>query len=226
MSLTLISILFMFLALGFPLQIMFLYGHGFDEFEAVVDKLTWLNLLCIAGLATSSILAWKASPALRVFQPILLVLVAVNNFVVGYYATDYSALDTTFATLGFLVLNIPLIHAEVRELLRDPTLRWWLRAQRKRMALPVQIDGTRLASIKAETFDLSETGVFIQNERETGIGDVITLRLKFGTVHQFRCQGRVVRRSEPKGVYPAGVGVEFTNLSWRQRRELRRHLEL
>ena len=40
-----------------------------------------------------------------------------------------------------------------------------------------------------------------------------------------RTQARVVRRAEAVGQYPGGVGVQFMNMSWRERRELKRCLE-
>jgi hypothetical protein len=177
------------------------------------------------GLGVCAFLLWKASPLTTIAVPALVILMAINNFVVGHYATDYSAGTTALATIAFTLLNLPLMHADLRALFRDPNKRWWLRAERKRLIVPVLIEGLHADGVRARTFDLSESGVFIQNESHTGVGDEVTLRLKFGTLHVFRCQGRVVRRSTPKGIYPAGVGVEFTGLTRSQKRELRRHLD-
>lgn len=223
--LSVLSGVFVMLALSFPVQVMLIYGHGFGEMDAVFAKLSSLNWTVMAGLLVCAVMLWRALPYTIIAIPLLIGLVALNNLVVGHYGTDFSAGTTALASVGFAFLNLPLMHAELRALFKNPAKRWWLRAERKRLIVPVLIEGMHLDGIRAQTFDFSETGVFVQNESQTGIGDMITLRFKFGTLHQFRCQGRVVRRSTPKGIYPAGVGIEFTNLSRMQKRELRRHLD-
>jgi hypothetical protein len=225
LPLTIVAIAYVLAALSMPVQVMFLYDHDLSEFEAALEKLTVMNWAVIAMLMMSAVLLWRGAPAAKLSLPLTILLVAVNNFFVGYYATDFSPIDTAMASAGFLLLHLPLLHPKVRALVKSPEKRWWLRAERKVKGLPVVIDGSRLRAIRAETFDISETGVFILYNREMGVGDVITLKLKFGTFHQFRCQGRVVRRSDASGNHPSGVGVQFTNLSTVQRRELRRHLE-
>jgi hypothetical protein len=144
---------------------------------------------------------------------------------VGYYAVDFSPWIALAATLGFGGVNYPLKKDAVRELLAHPGRRWWLRPARFRMNVPVVIGVSRRTPMRAETFDLSESGVFIPlRESALKVDDRVTLRMTFGTFSQIRCEGRVVRRGDAKGIYPAGIGVEFTGMSWRERRELRRHL--
>jgi hypothetical protein len=221
----LLSLGFLVIAASLPAQVMLIYGHGFGEISAVFEKLTAINWLVIFGCLICSALVWRASPYLRNAIPAMIGLVAVNNFVVGYYATDFSMWAATGGTLGFALLNLPLLHPNIQWLLIHPEKRWWMRAERKRMTIPVTIEGTRLQPTRAETFDVSESGAFVAAAKEVGVGDWITVRMKFGTFTQIRCQARVVRREDSKGTYPGGVGLQFMNMSWRDRRDLKRCLE-
>jgi hypothetical protein len=223
-GLTFIAMAFIAVALAMPLQVVLIYGHDFAEWTAIFAKLTWLNWCVCSGLLGCAALLWRASPYALWGLPTLFVLIALNNVAVIYYSTDYAAWLVVVATLGFAALNFPLMDPKVMMILHHPERRWWLSANRVRMSLPVAIEGTRLAAIKGETFNVSETGIFVPHVNVVGVGDWITVRLTFGTFKQFRCQGRVVRRSDAKGEYPDGVGIEFVSVPWRQKRELRRHL--
>jgi hypothetical protein len=220
----LLACAFVIIAVGMPAQVMIIYGHGFDELSAVFEKLTALNWSVMAAALLCASMTWRASPHTKFLIPGFIVLVALNNFVVGYYATDFSMFTTAASTVGFTLLAVPLLHPDMQWLLLNPDKRWWMRADRKRLHLPVTVEGTRLQSSKAETFDISTSGAFIPVSQNVGVGDWVTLRMKFGYT-QIRCQARVVRRSEPRGEYPAGAGVQFMNMSWRERRELQRCID-
>lgn len=220
------SVVFVLIALSFPLQIMFIYGHGVGEMGAVLNKLTVLNWLVMGGLIYCAYLVWRAEPYCRVAVPILILLVGANNAVVADYAIDYSFWTAHMATFAFAMFTLPLLAPRVQYLLMHPEKRWWLRADRRRLTIPVTIEGTRLKAIKTETFDISNTGAFVCASDDLGVGDWVTLRMRLSTLSQIRCQAVVVRRSSSaKGMYPAGVGIQFMHLGWRERRELRRCLE-
>ncbi len=224
-SLTLLALLFVGLASGLPLQVMLIYGHGFNELNAVFAKLTLLNDLVIIGLLAGAVLLWRAARYTRSILAYLTGLVALNNFFVGFYATDFSPLVAGVASVGFAFVNLPLFNKRLIWLFKHPEQRWWLHAARHRVSVPVVIEGTQLPSMKSETFDLSESGVFVPMTHDLGIGERIDVRMTFGSLAQVRYQGRVVRRNTAGGNYPAGVGIEFTDMSWGQRRELKRHLQ-
>jgi Tfp pilus assembly protein PilZ len=223
-ALTILSFVFLLLAGSMPLQIMVLYGHGFAEWSAVISKLTLFNWFVLTGLALNAALLWRVSPYLRYTMPVLMGAILVNNWIAGYYATDFSLWTTTLGTLAFSVLNIPLLDDHVLWVMQHPERRWWIRAERKRLSVPIFIEGARLNSLKAETFDLSQSGVFVPGTRDLGVGDWVFVRLQFDHLAQLRCQARVVRRNEAKGEYPAGIGIEFMDMSWRQKRDLRRRI--
>jgi hypothetical protein len=221
-----LSLLFLAVALSLPAQVMIIYGHGFNEIGAVFDKLTWLNDVVMAGCLVCSVLVFRASPILRPLVPFMIVLVALNNYVVGYYATDYSMWAASAGTFGFAFLNLPLLHPRLQWLMLHPEKRWWMRAERKRVQLPVTIEGTRLQPMRNEIFDISESGAFVSGVgKDMRIGDWITVRMKFGMFTHVRCQAKIVRRAEAMGDYPRGIGVQFMNMNWRERASLRRCIE-
>lgn len=223
-ALTIVSCIFVMLALSMPMQVMLLYGHGVSEWSAVLAKLTSFNWIVLAGLVANAVLLWRVSPWLRYTMPALMAAMLVNNWLAGYYATDFSLWTTTLGTLAFSVLNIPMLDDHVLWIMQHPERRWWIRAERKRLSLPIFIEGTRLSSVKAETFDVSRSGAFVPGLSELSVGDWISVRLQFDPLAQLRVQARVVRRREAVGQYPAGYGIEFQDMSWWQRREIRRQL--
>ncbi len=223
-ALTFLSGVFIALVVRMPLQVMFLYGHGLSEWAAILNKFTLFNWFVLCALSVNAVLVWRVSPHLKHTIPLLMGGVLVNNWIAGYYATDFSFVTTTLGTLAFSTLNLPLFDQQVVWIMKNPQRRWWIRSERRRLVVPVLIEGAQLMSLKGSTFDVSESGVFVPQVRDLGVGDWIYVRLQFDSLSQVRCQGRVVRRVDALGEYPAGVGIEFKEMSWRQRRELRRHL--
>ncbi len=93
-------------------------------------------------------------------------------------------------------------------LLQHPERRWWLEAPRKRMKLPVAINWREI-KLSSETFDISETGAFIsldgkEDWPEFQSDQSLAICMSIGTLQQFRCHGRVVRRVDAKGRLPGG----------------------
>ncbi len=211
-------------AISFPLQIMWLYGHPWAEISAVWPKLTWLNWVVMGGSVLTGVMLYRAVPGAQRMMYALIGAVAVNNFFVGYYATDFSPWTAGFATLAFGALSLPLRNSEVRELLNHPERRWWRASSRKRLNVPIFLGGSRKTILRSETFDISESGAFIPVEAPLKIEERVSICLTLNTFQQIRCDGKVVRITEACGCYPAGFGIEFCNLDWSQRRELRRFL--
>lgn len=211
--------------LSLPLQAFVLYEHGLSEVISALDKLTLFNWLVVAGCFISATLVFRASSLSQFAVPALISLVAVNNYIVGHYATDFSPLAANLATVGFLFLNLPLAHPRVVEAIRRPERRWWLMAARHQVAVPILLD-SRSVSLKAETFDVSSSGAFIAWPNMDSLKGNLPLRvcLNLGGYRQLKCYARVVRRSPAKGHYPAGIGIQFEGLPMLQRWELNRYL--
>lgn len=224
-SLTCMLTLFCVLALAMPVQVMMIYDHGPTELLAIWHKLTWLNQVVMIGLLANAVLLYQVSPYLTYTIPGLIMAMIVNNYIVGYYSTDFSPYATAFATIGFLALNLPMLDTRVLWVLKHPDRRWWRRSERKQLSVPLQIEGARLNPIRTESFDLSETGMFIAGPQGLGVGDWVNVKLAFDSLSQVRARARVVRKAEAKGIYPAGVGVEFVDLTYAQRRMLKRSID-
>ncbi len=212
------------IALSLPLQIMVLYGHGFGEWPQVLDKLTWLNWLTLGGCVATGLLVYRASGLARYAIPAVTGVVALNNFFVGYFATDFSFLSASLGTLSFGALTVPLYFGSSREFFLHPERRWWRAKVRVTKNIPVFVGGTH-TKISGETFDISESGIFVPLSSDMlPLEGEVSLCLTLGAHRQLLCSARVVRRGPAKGSYPAGVGLQFTGLTWSQRRELKDYL--
>lgn len=131
---------------------------------------------------------------------------------------------------GLTFKPVSLLRQVANRLFANSDFRWWRTAPRYSARLPLFI-GTE-SHRKAETFDISESGIFIlkpnlknvQNLNELTVNDVIPIHLYLGPELSVSCKARVVRESNQSGRYPAGYGVKFLDLPKAQRRELRRYL--
>ena len=132
-SLTIFSLLLFGIALSVPLQIIWLYGHTLNEWSLILSKLTWLNIVIIGLSLSNAYLAWIGDPWLKFSVPVLLGLVTLNNFIVGNYGVDYSAAQTTLATLGFFGVHASLLFTQAHMVIGHPELRWWLIPERKKL---------------------------------------------------------------------------------------------
>lgn len=211
--------------LSLPLQVFWIYENDWDEIFSVLEKLTLPNWMVVVGSLLCASLVARASSWTRVALPLLIALVAVNNAIVGYYSINYSPLVANLATVGFLALNLPLLRPSVRAVFGESRRRWWKMAPRKRVSIPILLD-SRAVTLRAETFDVSSTGAFIPWPMLDSMKSDLPIRvcMTLGEYRQLRCHARVVRRDCAKGRYPAGIGIQFEGLAWRQRMELQRYL--
>jgi len=223
-----LSALLLVIAFSYPAQIMVIYDHSPLEARSIFEKLAPLNWLVMLGCILVSALAYHASSWTLAMFPLLAILVAWNNWIVAQVGTDFSAVQTSIATLGFASIGGLLFNAEAWEIAVHQDRRWWLRPDRKKIDASVYVIPPQGASFRAHTFDLSTGGAFIceSDEIPPSIkdGDQIVLRLTMGALTVLRCDARVIRRVEPRGEYPAGFGVEFLGLKRGDSRELKRYL--
>jgi PilZ domain len=224
MSLALFAI-----ALAIPLQIAFIYQHSLSELDSILQKITWLNFISIAMMMTTAYLLLNISPHLKYFAPLTILTLAWNNYLVGSYGEDFQMSQTLLGTGLFTGLFVPLLRKDLRQILSEPHRRWWRRANRHKKHVDVILNPFVGQTLQAQTFDLSESGAFIPfadkpwNEIPK-VGERIKISLHLDTLRKIKCEAIVVRVVEPKGSYPKGIGVQFTNMNETYKRSLNNFL--
>jgi len=215
------------IVVAYPLQIMFLYGHTIIEINYVMAKLSILNWLVMLGAGFSAYLFFQASPWIRLVLPVLTLLVAWNNFIVGFVGFDYNEHQTVLATVGFASFNLMFMIPSVQFALAHPEKRWWLSPKRFCVSVPVFVSPSRGEGFYTNTFDLSSSGAFLRAGEELAehcTGESLSLKFTFGTFRSLRCNARIVRNTDAKGKYPKGYGLEFTDLSRKEQKTLSKYL--
>jgi hypothetical protein len=161
-------------AVSLPIQIMLLYGHPPTEMAAIAAKLTPLNWMILFYCPVVAYLVWRVSPLLIAAVPVLGALVVYNNWFVGQIGTDYSPWVTAVASLAFCCALAGIFTSDVRRVVMNPSLRWWMVPQRTTVELPVRLrvlNGSYKSGREefyTITFDVSESGAFIPFGRERG----------------------------------------------------------
>jgi len=221
------SIFLIAVAVSFPIQIMMIYGHGPMELPQVFAKLTVLNWIVMFAALTNAALVYRAAPALKYTVPLMIVFVAINNWIIGKWHVDYSQTQAMTASGFFILAHGPLFKKSIFGLINHPEKRWWLRPMRKKTQVSAYVSPFNGLAFKAKTFDLSETGAFIPMSSDSlpaHVDDRVNLCLTLGLA-QIRCSARIVRSTSAKGNYPAGIALNFDKLPWTEKRELRRYIE-
>lgn len=207
------ALLLFALALSFPVQVYFLYGHSPIEFKAVASKLTIINYLCMFVLIAMSFFTYRTSRAILYLIPVGLVLVIYNNYVVSLYGNDFSFVQTTIASVLFGIICFFYLQPEILKCITDPKYRWWSSKPRFLKSVPIKIfhNGN---IIRSATFDISESGIFVREDIELlmnglKVGEVVKIHLGLND-NEIVLEARLIRKSiSDRGVYPAGAGFQF-----------------
>jgi len=212
---TLLALLHLVIVISFPLQIMYIYGHKLAEWPLIMAKLSWLNFLVMGLSSVNVVMSLNASHWLKYSLPVTIIVVAVNNYFVSYYGADYTLLETSMASLVFALIHSTLFFFKSSSILEHPSLRWWLVPRRHQLQIPVWIEQKDGELISFKTFDLSKNGAFIaggdlpDNLKE---GDEFNLAVR-GEDMTYSVKAKIIRKSEPLGHYPRGVGIRFETMS-------------
>lgn len=221
-SLTLFALAMLGIALAMPIQAAYLQNP--EEFFLHLSSLNWLVVVfCLAS--SWSIL--QAHRSFRFFVPVTLGLVTLNNWWVGSVGLDYDLETTGVATFGFLCVHGVLLEKRARQILRNPELKWWRRSPRKTLVVPIHLfpmAGRKV--VQAQSFDISESGVFVQglHEDQFGrlhVGDRFKVLVALKEDYEVACSGQIVRKCPALGTYPQGIAIRFNDLGWKERRLLR-----
>lgn len=221
-------------AASLPVQVAVLFGHPINEMDAILAKLTPLNWAVIAACLAHAFVAFNASRWLLITAIPALLIVNLNNLAVGMAGINYNMNQAMFATGAFILLHGTLLHPSIRNLLEVPNRRWWLQAPRKIMKLNMSVRRLNGEVFMAHTHDISRGGAFIPffSVEQYSRGNVSPplvpndlehVELDFMIDEQpYTCQAKVVRKTGACGTYPAGIGLQFVNLSGKEQRELDR----
>jgi len=223
------SLAYALIALSFPLQILFLYEHPMSEIPQALSKLTFFNWIVIGALGCGSVLFYRGSTKMVPAAIAVTVLVLANNILVGVFGEDFQLWQTLGASVLFGSLHLSLRNEEVRKLIQQPELRWWRTAYRQKLRIPVILRTKNYHHLNFESFDISDTGIFISatpglvaSLKGLKLGEIAVLTMKFDTLTQIRCNARIARISEGGGQYPSGIGIEFVDLSAKDRKRIHR----
>jgi hypothetical protein len=197
---------------------------------AIADKLAPLNWFAmIIGVVFAGLL-YRASSMARILGPVFLLIIAWNNWLVASLdvdqESDFVYVGTFLVFLATSVLFLP----EIRRVMSNPGLRWWLTPVRKRVKIAARVRPAQGgAELLAHTFDLSEEGVFIRvdnwgaaSTRALSVGTHCAVALDLEPNRPINGIARVVRHANAIGKYPSGFAVYFEGLEYGDRARLRK----
>ncbi len=160
--LTLISLCFIAIALSFPVQISYLYGHKIWQYELIYQKLSIMNLVSMGMLFISAYFSYFGSPKLLGILPLTVGVLAFNNYLVYSYGLDYSGISTTLATFGIFAFSLLVLQSSCIQALTNPKIRWWLTSKRIEREIPLTLTNSKNDKIYAKTINISTTGLLIE----------------------------------------------------------------
>ena len=223
-----VSLLVAGVALAMPLQIAWIYGHSLpEELGAVLAKLSWLNLLVMVSCSITAVASWRGSGLLRLMIPLSILSVAVNNWNVAHNGSDFAPWAALLGVFLFASIFALFLEPNAKKVLLNPALRWWRIPERRRVEIPVQIQIMSGETFHSKTFDLSKGGLFVPLPLEhfRTSRPYVTLKLVTGPFREVRCDAEIVRRTDPEGIYPQGVGLKLVNVSALIKQEIAHLLE-
>ncbi len=219
-SLTLASLIYLFIGLSIPIQIILIDSHHILEWPIILNKITILNWVIFFSCILSAYYISKASSVLKYFLPLLFCLVSVNNFYVSEYSNYIHFAIPHISSFLFLILTLTVQNGQLKELIDVPSKRWWLIPKRYQKNVPIVLKIDKSHHIFTKCFDISESGSYIsfkENQRDKlssllNIGELIEVNLEITKNISISCKAKIIRKSCAKGHYPAGFGLQFIGL--------------
>lgn len=216
------------IALSFPLQISWMYGHELtdaNQLRAIWNKLSVTNLITMTIISYTAWKVWRVEKGLIPWIASSCAIVAANNVIVSAYASDWSGFETTSSTVGFSVLLSVFVFSKAYEHSLAPHLQWWRPAKRHKINAPVVIEFMDHHRFQAQLFDISTTGMFITGVEQQAVSTLapvdeeMDIKIPFkNTFYAFRV--KLVRKAEENGHYPGGWGLSFTHMNIWQKLKL------
>ena len=223
LALTLFATAMLIVCFSIPLQ-----AGWLQDIDHLTQSLTWLNILVMILCASLAWATLKAHWSVRLLLPVTVMTVIFNNWWVGHVSLDFSMAQASFASFGFVSLSGILLQKEALEVLRNPKLKWWDRSPRGQIEIPVILSPwLRGTALHKKSFDLSDTGLFVQNLLEEEflslkLGERFEVRLLLEGQCEIHCTALLVRKTTGAGVYPQGVGLAFEGLGASEKNSLKK----
>tara|TARA_R110002072_G_scaffold64203_3_gene159475 strand:- start:86066 stop:86710 length:645 start_codon:yes stop_codon:yes gene_type:complete len=183
--------------------------------KLILLKVTPLNWVVIVSCLISAFVTWEAAPEFKLFLPVSIASVALNNYVVASWGLDFTAGTALLAFICFLFTVSILLTGKSWEALTNPQIQWWKIPLRVRKSIPVFIEISENNNIMVRTFDISLTGAFLkaipQDILEERISKGQSLKVHIGLGDdQITIEGIIARKAiTENGHYPVGIGVQF-----------------
>ncbi len=209
-AITLFSLVLVAVGLSVPAQAAYL-----SDFESFFRSLTVLNAVMSFLCVLTALSVFHVHNSLRLLIPMTFATVVFNNWWVGRVGFDFSMMQTSIASFGFAMICCTLLEKNAFTVLRNPKLKWWNVAARKKIHIPVTLKKLRGKPLDIRAFDISESGMFLQDVgkeefRNYEVGERIEIDLHFNEILKVRCEAKIVRKTHRQGMYPAGIGLQFT----------------
>jgi hypothetical protein len=209
LALSLFSLALLGVAISLPVQAIYI-----QDLADLPQSLTLLNIFIMLLCTLTAVAAIKVHASFRILLPFTVVAVVFNNWWVGYVGFNYDLLQTSYASIGFVLLCTILLETNTFKVLLNPKLKWWEVATRAKTEIPVSLFPLRGMALNKKSYDISETGMFLQglDKTELGqlhVGEKLEVCLHFNKILKFRCTTKIVRKADAQGQYPTGIGLQF-----------------
>ena len=209
MALTFFSFVMGVIFFNLPLQAIYL-----QDFENVLQSMTWLNIIVAVFCLLTAIASYNTHKSIRFLLPTTVASVIYNNWWVGHVGLNYSATETSAASLSFVIFCTILLEPNTFKVLHNPKLKWWNVPVRKQTEIPVSLILLRGDTLMKKSFDISESGLFLQGLEKQEleglkIDEILTVCMHFNKILKVRCSAKIVRKAEANGIYPSGIGLQF-----------------
>lgn len=210
----LIAFSFLLIIFAFYAQIPLVYDRPWGQFSNNIELFSPINWITITFLAINAFLVYNVFGLLKYSLPLLIGVVAYNNFLVSLHSDQFNLFQTSGATILFAFALVASLHyAKAWGLIKRPGLRWWATSPRFERNLPVVVHSRSVKNMKAKTYDLSLTGAFLcslDDSWNVKVGEEIIVTIEpLG----FECHAKIVRITFGRGHYPEGVGIHFEKLN-------------
>jgi Tfp pilus assembly protein PilZ len=228
LSIKLLALAFILSPVGVVAEILWLYRvHPEHWYYIFLTPELWtaqvwamLILTPLVGVAVWTTRKWGYY-ALVVYTG----LIVVNNIAVWASGFALSGLiERAILTVGLAVLVFVELRKQFMAPYFNPRLRWWAQARRyltDRFHIVVKDRGSGAPLFQADSFDVSETGIYLTTDHAAKIGEDYQLDVMLPGDRHVPAVGEVVWVHGGSDSNPPGFGCRFKGLRAPQRRAIR-----